>query len=186
MTFINQNNTKSKVSFASPYPGKIIPIDLTQFGKFICQKILSFARPKVFLLESNLKKLELGYLVGKVSSCKKNRRYGFVHTGGTLAKRISRRRNPKSRHRLHRRFYQRRWLWHLLAASRIPFWWRRFIYATLRGPGTVYIQSLPFSRLADRIIASAPRAGNSRDEGSLLGGLEVYSMETDDFKFNKR
>ncbi len=45
-------------------------------------------------------------------------------------------------------------------------------YATLRGSGTVYIQSLPFSRLADRIIASAPRAGgSSREEGSLLGGL---------------
>jgi uncharacterized protein (AIM24 family) len=45
-------------------------------------------------------------------------------------------------------------------------------YATLRGPGMVYIQSLPFSRLADRIIASAPRSGgNNRDEGSLLGGL---------------
>lgn len=45
-------------------------------------------------------------------------------------------------------------------------------YATLRGPGTVYIQSLPFSRLADRIIASAPKAGGeSRGEGSILGGL---------------
>ncbi|HEY0046309.1 MAG TPA: AIM24 family protein, partial [Flavobacterium sp.] len=45
-------------------------------------------------------------------------------------------------------------------------------YATLRGPGTVYIQSLPFSRLADRIIASAPRSGgSSRGEGSILGGL---------------
>ncbi|MNT57728.1 hypothetical protein D3C72_1951220 [compost metagenome] len=45
-------------------------------------------------------------------------------------------------------------------------------YATLRGPGTAYIQSLPFSRLADRIIASAPKSGRkSRDEGSLLGGL---------------
>ena len=45
-------------------------------------------------------------------------------------------------------------------------------YATLRGPGTVYVQSLPFSRLANRIIASAPAAGgNSLEEGSLLGGL---------------
>ena len=45
-------------------------------------------------------------------------------------------------------------------------------YATLRGPGTVYIQSLPFSRLADRIIASAPKAGgDGRGEGSILGGL---------------
>jgi hypothetical protein len=59
-------------------------------------------------------------------------------------------------------------------------------YATLRGPGTVYIQSLPFSRLADRISHLHQELGNSRDEGSLLGGLEVYSMETDDFKFNKR
>ncbi|HLN94181.1 MAG TPA: AIM24 family protein, partial [Flavobacterium sp.] len=45
-------------------------------------------------------------------------------------------------------------------------------FATLRGPGTVYIQSLPFTRLADRIIASAPAAGGSRrEEGSILGGL---------------
>jgi hypothetical protein len=45
-------------------------------------------------------------------------------------------------------------------------------YATLHWPGTVYVQSLPFSRLADRIIASAPKAGgNSRGEGSILGGL---------------
>lgn len=45
-------------------------------------------------------------------------------------------------------------------------------FATLRGPGTVYVQSLPFSRLADRIIASAPKAGGSRrEEGSILGGL---------------
>jgi len=45
-------------------------------------------------------------------------------------------------------------------------------FATLRGPGTVYVQSLPFSRLADRIIATAPRnGGNSREEGSILGGL---------------
>ncbi|RZJ24741.1 MAG: TIGR00266 family protein, partial [Flavobacterium sp.] len=45
-------------------------------------------------------------------------------------------------------------------------------YATLRGPGIVYVQSLPFTRLADRIIASAPKAGGSRrEEGSLLGGL---------------
>ena len=45
-------------------------------------------------------------------------------------------------------------------------------FATLRGPGKVWLQSLPFSRLADRIIASAPRAGGrSRGEGSVLGGL---------------
>jgi uncharacterized protein (AIM24 family) len=74
----------------------------------------------------------------------------------------------------------------LLAASRIPFWWRRFVLCHTSRSGTVYIQSLPFSRLADRISHLHQELGNSRDEGSLLGGLEVYSMETDDFKFNKR
>ncbi len=45
-------------------------------------------------------------------------------------------------------------------------------FATLRGPGVVYVQSLPFSRLADRIIAHAPSAGgSSQGEGSILGGL---------------
>ena len=44
-------------------------------------------------------------------------------------------------------------------------------FATLRGPGTVYVQSLPFSRLAGRIYASAPQNGGNREEGSLLGGL---------------
>lgn len=44
-------------------------------------------------------------------------------------------------------------------------------FATLRGPGTVYIQSLPFSRLAGRVLAAIPRGGKDKGEGSLLGGL---------------
>ena len=44
-------------------------------------------------------------------------------------------------------------------------------FATLRGPGRVWIQSLPLSRLADRIYAAAPQTGGSREEGSVLGGL---------------
>jgi hypothetical protein len=44
-------------------------------------------------------------------------------------------------------------------------------YATLRGPGTVFVQSLPFSRLAGRILANAPQNGGGKEEGSLLGGV---------------
>ncbi|MFV8368988.1 TIGR00266 family protein [Flavobacterium sp. LB2R40] len=177
--FINQNNTKSKVSFASPYPGKIIPIDLTQFGgKFICQKdaFLCAAKGVSVGIEFS-KKLGRGLFGGEGFIMQKIEGDGlaFVHTGGTLAKKE-------------------------LAAGQILkvdtgcivgftkdvdydiefiggiknsiFGGEGLFYATLRGPGTVYVQSLPFSRLADRIIASAPRAGgNSRDEGSLLGGL---------------
>ena len=177
--FINQNNTKSKVSFASPYPGKIIPIDLMQFGgKFICQKdsFLCAAKGVSVGIEFS-KKLGTGLFGGEGFIMQKIEGDGlaFVHTGGTLAKKK-------------------------LAAGEVLkvdtgcivgftkdvdydiefvggiknslFGGEGLFYATLRGPGTVYIQSLPFSRLADRIIASAPRAGgSSRDEGSLLGGL---------------
>jgi uncharacterized protein (TIGR00266 family) len=177
--FINQNNTKSKVSFAAPYPGKIIPIDLTQFGgKFICQKdsFLCAAKGVSIGIEFS-KKLGRGLFGGEGFIMQKIEGDGmaFVHTGGTLAKKE-------------------------LAAGEILkvdtgcivgftkdvdydiefiggiknsiFGGEGLFYATLRGPGTVYVQSLPFSRLADRIIASAPKAGgSSRDEGSLLGGL---------------
>ena len=44
-------------------------------------------------------------------------------------------------------------------------------YATLRGPGTVYVQSLPFSRLAGRVLAAIPSGGNTKGEGSILGGI---------------
>ena len=177
--FINQNNTKSKVSFAAPYPGKIIPIDLTHFGgKFICQKdsFLCAAKGVAIGIEFS-KKLGRGLFGGEGFIMQKIEGDGmaFVHSGGTLAKKE-------------------------LAAGEILkvdtgcivgftkdvdydiefiggiknsiFGGEGLFYATLRGPGTVYIQSLPFSRLADRIIASAPRAGGkSREEGSLLGGL---------------
>lgn len=177
--YLNQNNTKSKVSFASPYPGKIIALDLMQFGgRFICQKdsFLCAAKGVSVGIEFS-KKLGRGFFGGEGFIMQKLEGDGmvFVHSGGTLAKKE-------------------------LAAGEVLkvdtgcivgftkdvdydiefiggiknsiFGGEGLFYATLRGPGTVYVQSLPFSRLADRIIASAPRAGgSSREEGSLLGGL---------------
>lgn len=177
--YINQNYGKSKVSFAAPYPGKIIAIDLTQYqGKFICQKdsFLCAAKGVAIGIEFS-KKLGRGLFGGEGFIMQKIEGDGmaFVHSGGTLAKKE-------------------------LASGEVLkvdtgcivgftkdvdydiefiggiknslFGGEGLLYATLRGPGTVYIQSLPFSRLADRIIASAPKAGgSSREEGSLLGGL---------------
>jgi uncharacterized protein (AIM24 family) len=94
----------------------------------------------------------------------------FVHSGGTLAKK-----ELRTGEVLKVDTGAASWaslkmsitILNSLAESRTPFRWRGLFYATLRGPGTVYIQSLPFSRLADRIIASAPKAGgSSRGEGS--------------------
>ena len=177
--YINQNYGKSKVSFAAPYPGKIVAIDLAQMGgRFICQKssFLCAAKGVSVGIEFS-KKLGRGLFGGEGFIMEKLEGDGmaFVHSGGTLAKKE-------------------------LAAGEILkvdtgcivgftkdvdydiefiggikntiFGGEGMFFATLRGPGTVYVQSLPFSRLADRIIASAPSAGgSSREEGSILGGL---------------
>ena len=88
--FINQNNVKGKVSFAAPYPGKIIPINLTQYdGKFICQKdsFLCAAKGVSIGIEFS-KKLGRGLFGGEGFIMQKIEGDGmaFVHTGGTLAK----------------------------------------------------------------------------------------------------
>ncbi|MEO8235931.1 MAG: TIGR00266 family protein [Flavobacterium sp.] len=177
--FINQNNTKSKVSFASPYPGKIIPIDLTQFGgKFICQKdsFLCAAKGVSIGIEFS-KKLGRGLFGGEGFIMQKIEGDGmaFVHSGGTLAKKelgvgdilkvdtgciVGFTKDVD---------YDIEFIGGIKNSL---FGGEGLFYATLRGPGTVYVQSLPFSRLADKIIASAPRTGgSSNEEGSVLGGL---------------
>ena len=177
--FINQNYNKSKVSFASPYPGKIIPIDLRQFrGKFICQKnaFLCAAKGVAVGIEFS-KKLGTGLFGGEGFIMQKLEGDGmaFVHSGGTLAKKEL---QPGEILKVDTGCivgftqdvdYDIEFIGGIKNSI---FGGEGLFYATLRGPGTVYVQSLPFSRLADRIIASAPKAGGkSRDEGSLLGGL---------------
>lgn len=177
--FINQNYNKSKVSFASPYPGKIIPVDLNQFrGKFICQKnaFLCAAKGVAVGIEFS-KKLGTGLFGGEGFIMQKLEGDGmaFVHSGGTLAKKEL---QPGEILKVDTGCivgftqdvdYDIEFIGGIKNSL---FGGEGLFYATLRGPGTVYIQSLPFSRLADRIIASAPRAGgSSREEGSLLGGL---------------
>ena len=177
--FINNGMTKSKVSFASPYPGKILPIDLTQFqGKFICQKssFLCAAKGVSGGIEFS-KKLGRGFFGGEGFIMQKIEGDGmaFVHSGGTMAKKEL---APGEILKVDTGCiigftkdvdYDIEFIGGIKNSI---FGGEGLFYATLRGPGTVFIQSLPFSRLADRIIASAPKSGGkSRDEGSLLGGL---------------
>ena len=177
--FLNSGYGKKKVSFASPYPGKIIPIDLTEFGgRFICQKdaFLCAAKGVIIGIEFS-KRLGRGLFGGEGFIMQKLEGDGlaFVHAGGTTAKKV-------------------------LAAGEVlkvdtgciigfskdidydiefiggikntVFGGEGLFYATLKGPGTVFIQSLPFSRLASRVWAAAPKGGGKdRGEGSILGGL---------------
>lgn len=179
-TFTNSGTGKRLVYFASPYPGKIIPMDLSKMGgKVICQKDAFLAAAKgVSVGVEFQRKLGVGFFGGEGFIMQKLEGDGiaFVHAGGTI----------------HRKNLQvgeviRVDTGCLVAMTKevdyniemVPgiktalFGGEGLFFATLRGPGSVWIQSLPFSRLASRVFAAAPQTpgGGSKGEGSLAGGL---------------
>lgn len=177
--FLNQYNSKRKVSFASPYPGKILPIDLTQYGgRFICQKdaFLCAAKGVSVGIEFS-RKLGRGLFGGEGFIMQKLEGDGmaFVHAGGTLAKKELAKGEVLKVDTGCIVGFTKDVNYDIEFVGGIKntiFGGEGLFYATLTGPGIVYIQSLPFSRLAGRILAVAPQGGGkSRDEGSLLGGI---------------
>lgn len=177
--FYNTLPGKKNVSFASPYPGKIIPIDLTEFrGKFICQKdaFLCAAKGVSIGIEFS-KKLGRGLFGGEGFMMQKLEGDGmaFVHAGGTMAKKVLQSGETLRVDTGCLVGFTQDVNYDIEFVGGIRnsiFGGEGLFYAKLQGPGTVYIQSLPFSRLADRVLASAPKGGGKdRGEGSILGGL---------------
>ncbi|MCW5626112.1 MAG: TIGR00266 family protein [Burkholderiales bacterium] len=178
--YTNQSNGKRRVAFAAPYPGKIVPLDLKAMGgTFICQKdaFLCAARG-VALGIAFQRKLGVGFFGGEGFVMQKLDGDGlaFVHAGGTLLKRDL---APGEILRVDTGClvglqpsvdYDIQYVGKIKTAL---FGGEGLFFATLRGPGTIYLQSLPFSRLASRVFAAAPQRGGAREEGSLLGGLAV-------------
>jgi uncharacterized protein (TIGR00266 family) len=177
--FHNEGRAKRRVAFAAPYPGKIIPVKLADVGgTLICQKdsFLCAARG-VSLGIAFQQRLGVGLFGGEGFIMQRLDGDGmvFVHAGGTL---MSRDLAPGETLRVDTGCvvalqqsvdFNIQYVGKLKSAL---FSGEGLFFATLTGPGRVWLQSLPLSRLANRIIASAPRAGGrSRDEGSLLGGL---------------
>lgn len=174
------NSGKRKVAFAAPYPGKIIPIDLNQFnGQFICQKDGFLAAAKGVEIEvAFTKRLGAGFFGGEGFILQRLSGDGlaFVHAGGTIIKKTL---APGESLRIDTGClvafettvdYDIKFVGGFKNAL---FGGEGLFLAHVKGPGTVYLQSLPFSRLADR-IASAARFGSNREEGglgSLLGGF---------------
>lgn len=181
--FTNRGSGKKRVAFAAPYPGKILPIDLAKIGgRIICQKdaFLCAALGTRVTIAFH-KRLGAGFFGGEGFILQKLEGDGkaFVHAGGTVVKKqlqgetlrvdtgclvaftegieydIERAGNLKS----------------------MFFGGEGLFLATLRGQGTVLLQSLPFSRLADRILANAPAAGGKQTgEGSVIGGvMDMFS-----------
>ncbi|MCB0460872.1 MAG: TIGR00266 family protein [Flavobacteriaceae bacterium] len=177
--FLNIDQGKRKVSFASPYPGKIIPVDLTEFnGKFICQKdaFLCAAKGVSVGIEFS-KRLGRGLFGGEGFIMQKLEGDGmaFMHAGGTIAKKQLQSGEVLKVDTGCIVGFTQTVDYDIEFVGGIKntiFGGEGLFFATLRGPGTVYIQSLPFSRLAGRVIASAPQTGSKqKGEGSILGGL---------------
>lgn len=176
--FTNRGAGKRTAAFAAPYPGRIIPLNMPELGgRFICQKDAFLCAALGTSISITLqRKLGTGFFGGEGFILQKLEGDGlaFAHAGGTVVRKdlrgetllvdtgclvgftegidydIQRAGNLKS----------------------MIFGGEGLFLVTLRGHGTVYLQSLPFSRLADRIVASAPRlGGRGREEGSVLGGL---------------
>lgn len=175
--FTNHGGNKSRVAFAAPYPGKIIPIDMAKIGgRIFCQKD-SFlcAAMGTRISIAFTKRFGAGLFGGEGFILQQLEGDGmaFAHAGGTVIKKklkgetlrvdtgcvvgftggieydIERAGNLKS----------------------MLFGGEGMFLATLRGHGTVLLQSLPFSRLADRILQNSSAGSSSQGEGSALGAL---------------
>jgi len=174
--FTNVGNGKKKVSFASPYPGKIIPLDLSLLGgKIIAQKdaFLCAAKGVSVGIEFQ-RRLGTGLFGGEGFIMQKLEGDGmaFVHAGGHVFERIL---QPGEFLRIDTGClvaYTQTIDYDIQFVGGIKntlFGGEGLFFATLRGPGKIWIQTLPISRLASRIISYG--GIRRKEEGSLLGGL---------------
>ena len=176
--FTNTGTQKQQVSFASPYPGKIIPMDLSELGgKIVCQKdaFLCAAKGVSVGIEFS-KKIGRGLFGGEGFIMQKLEGDGlaFVHVGGTVIEKELRAGEELKVDTGCLVGFTQNVDYDVTFVGGIKntlFGGEGIYFASLKGPGKVWIQSLPFSRLAKRVIASIPSTGKSKGEGSLLGGL---------------
>lgn len=177
--FTNNGHGKQHVSFAAPYPGKIIPMDLSTLdGKILCQKDSFLCAAKgVSIGMAFTKRLGAGFFGGEGFILQKLEGDGmaFVHAGGTVRE-----------IELKPGEVLKADTGCLVAMTKdvdydiqmvkgiksMIFGGEGLFFATLKGPGKVWIQSLPLSRLANRLYSSASMAGGkSNEQGSILGGI---------------
>lgn len=177
--FQNVGSGKRRVAFAAPYPGRILPMRLDELGgTLLCQKDSFLCAAKgVSLGIAFQQKLGVGLFGGEGFIMQRLDGDGlaFVHAGGMLMERTL---APGETLRVDTGCvvaltpsvnFDIQYVGKLKSAL---FGGEGLFFATLTGPGKIWLQSLPFSRLAGRIWQAAPQAGGRQvGEGSLLGGL---------------
>jgi uncharacterized protein (TIGR00266 family) len=176
--FINQGNGKKRVAFAAPYPGKIIPINMKKVGgELFCQKDAFLAAALGTRIDiAFTKRLGAGFFGGEGFILQRLRGDGmvFIHACGmAVQKRLDNDMLRVDTGCL--TAFTKGIAYDIERAGSLKsmfFGGEGLFVATLSGQGIVLLQSLPFSRMADRILAHAPSTGGSRKgEGSLLGAL---------------
>lgn len=176
--FSNTSAGKKRVAFAAPYPGRIIPVNMAQNGgELLCQKDAFLCAALGTRLDiAFTKRLGTGFFGGEgfILQHLKGDGMAFVHAGGTVIEK-----------QLHNETLRVdtgcivaftsgiSYDIQLVGGLKSMFFGGEGLFlATLSGTGKVFLQSLPFSRMADRILAHAPAAGGSRKgEGSVLGTI---------------
>lgn len=169
---------KAHVGFAAPYPGTIIPLKLTEFGgEIICQKDSFLCAAKGVQIGVHFqKKILTGLFGGEGFIMQKLNGDGqvFLHAGGTIrevelaaGQTLHVDTGCLVGHTASVQFD----LQQVGGVKSMFFGGEGLFFANLQGPGHVWLQSLPFSRMAGRMLAAVPSRGGSKGEGSLLGGL---------------
>lgn len=181
--YTNQAATKLRVAFAAPYAGKILPMDLRQLGgTLICQKDAFLCAARGVSLGIALQqKLSTGFFGGEGFIMQKLEGDGlaFVHAGGTVVRRTL---QPGQTLLVDTGCvvaYTPGVNFEIQYVGKIKtalFGGEGLFLAKLSGPGEIWLQSLPFSRLASRVFAAAPQRGGSKEEGSLLGGFAAGGL----------
>jgi uncharacterized protein (TIGR00266 family) len=177
--YTNTAPGKQRVAFAAPYPGKILPMDLRQLGgTLICQKDAFLCAARGVALGIHFqRKLGVGFFGGEGFIMQKLEGNGlaFVHAGGTLLRRELRAGETLMVDTGCVVAYTPSVDFDIQFVGKVKtalFGGEGLFFARLAGPGTIWLQSLPFSRLASRVFAAAPQAGGRRQgEGSVLGGF---------------
>lgn len=182
--FFNRSNQRRDVAFAAPFPGHVLPIELADYGgTLICQKDSFLCAAKGVTVDIAFQKRigvglfgGEGFIMQRLSApADGSGGLAFIHAGGTLVEQILK---PGEVLRVDTGCVAAMTPDIDFDIEMVPgvknklFGGEGLFYARLRGPGKVWLQTMPFSRLADRIIAAAPAQGGSANgEGSVLGGL---------------
>ncbi|MEM1180310.1 MAG: TIGR00266 family protein [Acidobacteriota bacterium] len=185
--FGNSSHQRAKVAFAAPYPGRIIPVDLKEHGgSLICQKDAFLCAAKGVSIGIELqRKLGAGLFGGEGFILQKLEGDGksFMHAGGTVVKKTLAAGETMRLDTGCLVAFERSVGYDIQTIKGVKSWvfgGEGMFYAALTGPGNVWIQSLPFSRLASKIYAAAPQTGGGgKGEGSILGGLGGLVMGND-------